>query len=70
MPIYECERCLYFTAHKGRYTDHLLTKKHALLNLGNDGLWLEWKNKYDDLLIKYNALLIEKKILDVKVNVA
>jgi len=73
MPTYECVKCLYSTAHKGQYTAHLLTKKH----LANKDKIIEdnvpfvieideWKNEYDDLLLKYNALIIENKALNEK----
>jgi len=70
MPTYQCVKCLYSTAHKGKYADHLLTKKHLANKdkIMEDNVPFvieidEWKNEYDDLLLKYNALLLEHKAL-------
>jgi len=62
MPTYECVKCLFSTAHKARYADHLLTKKH----LANKDKIIEdnvpfvaeddWETKYNALLLKYKAL--------------
>ena len=71
--MYQCLKCLYSTAHKGKYADHLLTKKHLANKdkIMEDNVPFvieidEWKNEYDDLLLKYNALLLEHKALKQK----
>jgi len=73
MPMYQCLKCLYSTAHKGKYAAHLLTKKHLANKdkIMEDNVPFvieidEWKNEYDDLLLKYNALLLEHKALKQK----
>jgi len=73
MPTYECVKCLYSTAHKGRYTEHLLTKKHLANKdkIMEDNVPFvieidESKNEYDDLLLKYNALLLKYNALKQK----
>ena len=71
--MYQCLKCLYSTAHKGKYAAHLLTKKHLANKdkIMEDNVPFvieidEWKNEYDDLLLKYNALLLEHKALKQK----
>jgi len=73
MPMYQCLKCLYSTDHKGKYAAHLLTKKHLANKdkIMEDNVPFvieidEWKNEYDDLLLKYNALLLEHKALKQK----
>ena len=71
--MYQCLKCLYSTDHKGKYAAHLLTKKHLANKdkIMEDNVPFvieidEWKNEYDDLLLKYNALLLEHKALKQK----
>ena len=73
MPTYQCVKCLYSTAHKGKYADHLLTKKHLANKdkIMEDNVPFvieidESKNEYDDLLLKYNALLLKYNALKQK----